>query len=36
MKHFLKYFYDLELISGAGAVTRTLQGVARVTPNVTR
>ena len=31
-----KYFYDLELISGAGAVTRTLQGVARVTPNVTR
>ncbi len=31
-----KYFYDLELISGAGVVTRTLQGVARVTPNVTR
>ena len=31
-----KYYYDLESVSGGGVVTRLLQGVARVTPNVTR
>ena len=31
-----KYYYDLEIESGGGVVTRLLQGVARVTPNVTR
>lgn len=28
--------YDLELVSGAGAVTRLLEGEANVTPEVTR
>lgn len=28
--------YDLELVSGAGVVTRVLQGAAVVTPEVTR
>ena len=31
-----KYYYDLETTSGGGVKTRLLQGVARVTPNVTR
>ena len=31
-----KYYYDLETTSGGGVKTRFLQGVARVTPNVTR
>ena len=31
-----KYYYDLETVSGGGVVTRLLQGIARVTPNVTR
>ena len=31
-----KFYYDLEIESGGGVVTRLLQGVARVTPNVTR
>jgi len=28
--------YDLELVSGAGVVTRVIQGAATVTPEVTR
>ena len=32
-----KYFYDLELVNTSNStVTRLLQGVARVTPEVTR
>ena len=32
-----KYYYDLELVNtSSGSVTRLLQGVARVTPEVTR
>ena len=32
-----KYYYDLELVNtGNGTVNRLLQGVARVTPEVTR
>ena len=32
-----KYYYDLELVNtNNGTVTRLLQGVARVTPEVTR
>jgi hypothetical protein len=31
-----KYVYDLELVSGAGQVTRLLEGAATVTPEVTR
>ena len=31
-----KYYYDLETTSGGGVKTRLLQGIARVTPNVTR
>ena len=30
------YVYDLEITSGAGAVTRVLQGNITVTPEVTR
>ena len=32
-----KYYYDIELVNtGSGVVTRLLQGVARVTPELTR
>ena len=32
-----KYYYDIELVNtGSSVVTRLLQGVARVTPEVTR
>jgi hypothetical protein len=31
-----KYYYDVEIVSGGGAVTRLIQGIARVTPEVTR
>jgi hypothetical protein len=32
-----KYYYDLELHnSTANSITRVIEGVARVTPNVTR
>ena len=30
------YVYDLELVSGAGVVTRLLEGTVTVTPEVTR
>jgi len=31
-----RYVYDIELIDGAGTVTRILEGIVTVTPEVTR
>ena len=31
-----RYVYDVEIISGSGNVTRVVEGIVTVTPNVTR
>lgn len=31
-----RYVYDVEIISASGAVTRVVEGIVTVTPNVTR
>ncbi len=37
LSNYDKYYYDIELVNtGSSVVTRLLQGVARVTPEVTR